>query len=63
MQGPQLCAKQYVFDRGVALGGTGVAMAPPFWQISSPYLKQGDRLCPPNYYWHPRIFRPSDGFV
>ena len=19
------------------------------------------RLCPPNYYWHPRIFRPSDG--
>ena len=21
----------------------------------------GDRLCPPNYYWHPWIFRPSDG--
>ena len=21
----------------------------------------GDRLCPPNYYWHTRIFRPSDG--
>ena len=21
------------------------------------------RLCPPNYYWHPRIFRPSDGPV
>ena len=21
----------------------------------------GDRLCPPDYYWHTRIFRPSDG--
>ena len=21
----------------------------------------GKRLCPPNYYWHTRIFRPSNG--
>ena len=21
----------------------------------------GDKLCLPNYYWHTRIFRPSDG--
>ena len=26
-----------------------------------PISTRGDRLCPPNYYWHPRIFRPSDG--
>ena len=24
---------------------------------------RGDRLCPPNYYWHTRLFRPSDGPV
>ena len=24
-------------------------------------LTRGDRLCPPHYYWHPHIFRPSDG--
>ena len=23
----------------------------------------GDRLCPPNYYWHTRYFRPSDSPV
>ena len=34
---------------------------PRFWQISWPYFNQGDRLCPPNYYWHTRIFRRSDG--
>ena len=26
-----------------------------------PYLNQGVRLCPPHYYRHPRIFRPSNG--
>ena len=25
------------------------------------YLNQGVTLCPPKYYWHPRIFKPSDG--
>ena len=24
-------------------------------------LADGDKLCPTNYYWHLRIFRPSDG--
>ena len=23
----------------------------------------GDRLCPPNYYWHTQSFRPSDVLV
>jgi hypothetical protein len=27
----------------------------------NPISTRGDRLCPPNYYWHTRIFRPSDG--
>ena len=34
---------------------------PRFWQISNPISTRGDRLCPPNCYWHPRIFRLSDG--
>ena len=24
-------------------------------------FNQGDRLCPPDYYWQTRIFRPSEG--
>ena len=35
--------------RGVVPGG---AMAPPDFGRS---VNQGERLCPPNYYWHPRI--------
>ena len=47
--------------RGV-VGGAGHAMAPPdFARSVNPISTRGDRLCPPNYYWHPRIFRPSDG--
>ena len=43
--------------RGVVPGG-----APPYFGRSvNPISTRGDRLCPPNYYWHPRIFRPSDG--
>ena len=26
-----------------------------------PIPTRGDRLCPPNYYWHTLIFRPSNG--
>ena len=29
----------------------------------NPISTRRDRLCPPNHYWHPRIFRPSDGPV
>ena len=34
---------------------------PDFGRSVNPISTRGDRLCPPNYYWHPRIFRPSDG--
>ena len=33
---------------------------PDFGRLVNPYLNQGDRLCPPNYFWYPQIFRPSD---
>ena len=46
-------------SRGVVPGG---AMAPPdFGRSVNPISTRGDRLCPSNYYWHPRIFRPSNG--
>ena len=33
---------------------TGVGLGPPiFWQISQPYLKQGGKLCTPQYYSPP----------
>ena len=32
-----------------------------FGRSVNPISTRGDRLCPPSYYWHPRIFRPSDG--
>ena len=34
---------------------------PDFGRSVNPFSTRGDRLCPPNYYWHPRIFRPSYG--
>ena len=40
----------------------GCAMAhPDFGRSVNPISTRGDRLCPPNYYWHTRIFRPFDG--
>jgi hypothetical protein len=40
----------------------GCAMAhPDFGRSVNPIPTRGDRFCPPNYYWHTRIFRPSDG--
>ena len=48
--------------RGVVPGGAGSAMAhPDFGRSVNPISTRGYRLCSPNYYWHPRIFRPSDG--
>ena len=45
-------------------GVAGGAMAPSdFGRSVNPISTRGDRLCPPNYYWLPRIFRPSDGLV
>ena len=46
---------------GVSSLGVPGGGALRFWQISQTYLNQEDRLCPPNYYWHPLILRPSDG--
>ena len=43
-------------------GGQGGAAAPPdFGRSVNPIPTRGDRLCPPNSYWHPRILKPSDG--
>ena len=48
--------------RPVVPGCVGCAMAhPDFGRSDNPISTRGDRLCPPNYYWHTRIFRPSDG--
>ena len=49
-------------SRPVVTGCAGCAMAhPDFGRSVNPISTRGDRLCPPNYYWHTRIFRPSDG--
>ena len=49
-------------DRGVVPGVAGGAMATPdFGKSVNPIITRRERLCPTNYYWHPRIFRPSDG--
>ena len=50
--------------RPVVPGCAGCAMAhPDFGRSVNPISTRGDRLCPPNYYWHTRIFRPSNGPV
>ena len=36
---------------------------PDFGRSVNHISTRGDRLCPPNYYWHTWIFRPSDGPV
>ena len=52
------------YGRPVVPGCAGCAMAhPDFGRSVNPISTRGDRLCPPNYYWHTRIFRPSDGPV
>ena len=51
-----------VYGRPVVPGCAGCAMAHPiFGRSVNPIPTRGDRLCPPNYYWHTLIFRPSDG--
>ena len=43
--------------RGVVPGGAGCAIAhPDSGRSVNPISTRGDRLCPPNYYWHPWIF-------
>jgi hypothetical protein len=49
-------------SRPVVPGCAGCAMAhPDFVRSVNPISTRGNGLCPPNYYWHTRIFRPSDG--
>ena len=44
------------------LPGPWCAMAPPdFGRSVNPYLNQGGQIIPTKKYWHPRVFRPSDG--
>ena len=49
------------------LSSLGVPGVPWHTQILgrsvNPISTSWDRLCPLNYYWHTRIFRPSDGPV
>ena len=53
-------AHHYIY-RPVVPRCAGCAMAHPnFGRSVNPISTRGDRLCPPNYYWHTRIFRPSD---
>ena len=54
--------KEALNTRPVVPGFAGCAMAhPDFDRSVNPISTRGDRLCPPNYYWHTQIFRPSDG--
>ena len=49
-------------SRPVVPGWAGWAMAhPDFGGSVNPISTRGNRLCPPNSYWHTRIFRPSNG--
>ena len=48
-------------SRGVVPGGAGGAMAPPdFGRTVNPISTRG-QIMPLKYYWHLRLFRPSDG--
>ena len=43
-------------------GATSQACRPcDFGRSLNPISTRGDRLCPPNYYWHTRIFRLLNG--
>ena len=39
----------------------GAIASPDFCRSVNPISTRANRLCPPNHYWHPRIFRPSNG--
>ena len=58
-----LVSKHFFYLSGPS--SLGVPGVPWHTQILADQLSlfstRGDRLCPPNYYWHPRIFRPSYG--
>ena len=53
----------YLMTGVSSLGVPGVPAHPDFGRSVNPISPRGDKLCLPNYYWHTRIFRPSDGPV
>ena len=54
----------FYWVRPVVPGCAGCATAhPDFVRSVNPISTRGDKLCPPNYYWHTRIFSPSNGPV
>ena len=58
------CENAISYSRPVVPGCARCAMAhPDFGRSVNPISTRGDRLYPPNYYWHIRNFRPSDGSV
>ena len=63
MHHPINFTRAYLSMQGCRPWGCRVcAMAhPDFGSSVNPISTRWDRLCLPNYYWHPRIFRPSDG--
>ena len=44
-------------------GARGAVAPPVFSRTVNPISTRGSRLCPPQYYEPPRIFRPCDGAV
>ena len=52
---------EYLHTGLSSLGVPGAMAHPNFGRSVNINSTRGDRLCPPNYYWHTRIFRPSDG--
>ena len=44
-----------------SLGVPGLPLHPQILADQLTLSQPGGTLCPPNYYWHLRIFRPSDG--
>ena len=55
----------HVHSTGLYRSSPGVPGVPWHTQIFgrsvNPISTMGNRLCPPIYYWHTRIFRPSNG--
>ena len=54
----------YTTDRPSAYSATNLLgwwQPPDFGRSVNTISTRGDRLCPPNYYWHLRIFIPCDG--
>ena len=61
---PQFFKLSTTISQACVPGCAVCAMAHPDFVRSVHHIStRGNRLCPPNYYWHTRIFRPSDGPV